>query len=427
MQLRIYNAKIVTKDGIIDGELRTEGDKISYLSPVSTLDYRHWDREIDLKGNLLMPSFKNGHTHSPMTFLRSKAEDMPLNDWLYKQVFPAEAKLTDEDCYWLTRLAVAEYYEGGTTACCEMYGHTQAVAQAFEDTGMYAVIGSGIFDFDGDYDTITSKTEKAIADFKKFSKRVNYSLSMHAQYTCGMQTVKAVREIAQKYKMPVSVHMSETKKEVRDCLEATGVTPVEYFAGNGVFEYGGTAFHCVHLTESDMDIMRKKDIRAVTCPCSNLKLASGIAPLKKIIDKGLVLGIGTDGPASNNALDMFRETYLATVLQKYALEDAVAVKASDMLKRATSGDSFFMQDADGLYVGAVADMTVIDLSAVNMQPASDILSNIVYAGGKQNVIMTIAGGRVVYENGEFCYGEDIERLTAKCREISTRITNEINR
>lgn len=423
MKLRIYNAKILTPHGIINGELRTDGDRIVYLSPVSTLDWQDWDREIDLGGNLLAPSFKNAHTHSPMTFLRSRAEDMPLKDWLYKQVFPAEAKLTDEDCYYFTRLAVAEYYSGGTTYCSEMYGHTEAVAQAFADTGFGSFIGSGIFDFDGGYDDITKRAEELKCKIDKLPRQ-RYALAMHAQYTCGEQTLRAVSDLSEKFSLPVTTHLSETQEEVESCKEKYGLSPVKLLAEKGIFDLGGTGYHCVHLDDEDIKILNNCRVGAVTCPCSNLKLASGIAPLKKLLDAGITLGVGTDGAASNNALDMFRETYLATVLQKYLENDAVAVSAKDIYRAATDGKAFGLENADGLYIGALADMAVIDLNAPNMQPLNDIESNLVYAGGRQNVIMTISGGKVVYEKGEYLYGEDYGALLEKCNAAAERIKNE---
>ena len=424
MQYRFYNARILTPDGIIHGELRTEGDRITRVSPVSTLDYRDWDREIDLGGDLIVPSFKNAHTHSPMTFLRSRAEDMPLKDWLYKQVFPAEAKLTDEDCYYFTRLAVAEYYSGGTTYCCEMYGHTKAVAQAFADTGFGAYIGSGIFDFDGGYDEITKHAEKLKKEIDALP-RVRYALAMHAQYTCGDETLKAVADLSKAFGLSVMTHLSETEDEVASCKEKYGISPVRLLAEKGVFDLGGTGFHCVHVDDEDVRIMKSLNVGAVTCPCSNLKLASGIAPLKKLLDAGLKLGVGTDGAASNNALDMFRETYLVTVLQKYLLGDAAAASAKSVYAAATDGAAFGLEGADGLYVGARADMAVIDLSAPNMQPLNDVANNLVYAGGRHNVKMTVSGGRIVYENGELLYGEDYGALLEKCNAAAERIKSEI--
>ena len=423
MKLRIYNARILTKNGVIEGELRTDGDRISYLSPVSTLDWQDWDREIDLKGNLMIPSFKNSHTHSPMTFLRSRAEDMPLKDWLYKQVFPAEGRLTDEDCYYFTRLAVAEYYAGGTTYCCEMYGHTEAVASAFADTGFGAYIGSGIFDFDGNYDKITKRAVELKSKTDKLP-RVKYALAMHAQYTCGDETLRAVSDLSKEFSLPVLTHLSETAEEVESCRNEHGVSPVRLLAEKGIFDLGGTGFHCVHVDEEDIKIMKKLNVSAVTCPCSNLKLASGIAPIGKLLDAGVSLGIGTDGAASNNALDMFRETYLATVLQKYLSGDAAALSAKKLFDSATDGKICGVEKADGLYVGALADMAVIDMSAPEMQTLGDVRDNLVYAGGKRNVIMTIAGGKVVYEKGEYLYGEDYVALLEKCNSAAKRILDE---
>lgn len=424
MELRFCNALIWDGEKLFHGELRTEGDRISYVSPVSTLDYRNWDREIDCKGNLLMPSFKNGHTHSPMTFLRSFAEDLPLKEWLHEKVFPAEDKLTDEDCYKLTKLAVAEYYSGGTTCCCEMYGHTRAVAKALADSGMAAVVTDGILDFDGTPEEIERKIDSSVEFYKNFPARVRYGLSIHAQYTCSEATLRAVKRAADKYGFPLLAHMSETKGEVESCIGQTGKTPVEYLYGLGLFENGGAGFHCVHVTDREIDLMAENGVAAVTCPCSNLKLASGVAPVAKMAARGVKIGIGTDGAASNNALDMFRETYLASVLQKYRENDAAAFGAEQALRAATSASSFGFCGAEGLKRGAYADMVMIDLGAPNMRPRNDVINNVVYAAGRQNVLMTVSGGRIVYENGVPDVGEDLNALYADCEDIAERIARE---
>lgn len=423
MQLRFFNALIWDGERLFRGELRTEGDRISYVSEVSTLDYRDWDREIDCKGALLMPSFKNGHTHSPMAFLRSYAEDLPLQEWLSDKVFPAEALLTDDDCYALTKLAVAEYYSGGTTYCCEMYGHTRAVAQALADSGMAATVTEGILDFDGTPEYIADKIDESVRYYSNFPARVRYGLSIHAQYTCGDGTLTAVGNAVDKYAMPLFAHVSETAREVESCVRQTGKTPFAYLAGRGLFDFGGAAFHCVHVTADEEDIMAEKGVAAVTCPCSNLKLASGIAPISEMAKRGVRIGIGTDGAASNNALDMFRETYLMTVLQKCATKDAAAVGAEFALKAATRASTYGFGDADKLTRGSYADFVMIDLDAPNMQPGNDVLNDVVYAAGKHNVRMTVSGGRIVYEDGRVDVGEDYDALVAKCRAISRRIAD----
>ena len=423
MKLRLFNAKIWDGEKLFDGELRTEADKISRVSPVSTLDWQDWDREIDCGGNLIMPSFKNGHTHSPMAFLRSHAEDLPLQEWLSEKVFPSEALLTDEDCYDLTKLACAEYFSGGTTYVCEMYGHTRAVAKALADSGVAATVTEGILDFDGSPESIEAKIDDSVKYYKNFPARVRYGISIHAQYTCGEGTLSAVKRAVDKYKMPLFAHVSETKREVISCVEQTGETPLAYLVAKGLFDCGGAAFHCVHVTSEEMDTMARKGIAAVTCPCSNLKLASGIAPLAEMKKRGVNVGIGTDGAASNNALDMFRETYLAAALQKYATGDAAAMNAEFVLKAATRASIYGVDDMDVLVPGAAADFVMIDLGAPNMQPGNDILADVVYAAGKHNVLMTVAGGRIVFESGRADVGEDYDALKERCRAIAKRIAD----
>lgn len=424
MKMRFFNAKIWDGEKLFDGELRVEGDKIARVSPVSTLEWQHWDREIDCGGNLIMPSFKNGHTHSPMAFLRSYAEDLPLQEWLSEKVFPAEALLTDEDCYHLTRLACAEYFAGGTTFVCEMYGHTRAVAKALADSGVAAVVTEGILDFDGSPKFIEDKIDDSVEYYKNFPARVRYGISIHAQYTCGEGTLGAVKRAVDKYKMPLFAHVSETAREVASCKEQTGKAPFEYLAGKGLFDFGGAAFHCVHVTSAEMEIMAQKGVAAVTCPSSNLKLASGIAPLAEMKKRGVKIGIGTDGAASNNALDMFRETYLAAVLQKCSTGDAAAMGAEFVLGAATRASAYGAEGMDALAPGSSADFVLIDLHAPNMQPGNDIVNDVVYAAGKHNVMMTVAGGKVVFENGKADVGTDYDALAERCRAIAKRVADE---
>ncbi len=423
MELRFFNALIWDGEKLFRGELRTEGDRISYISPVSTMDYRDWDREIDCGGNLIMPSFKNGHTHSPMVFLRSYAEDLPLQEWLTDKVFPAEAKLTDDDCYKLTKLAVAEYYSGGTTYCCEMYGHTRAVADAFVDSGIAATVTEGILNFDGTPSQIEKRVDESVEYYSNFPARVRYGLSVHAQYTCSDDTLGAVRNAQRRHWLPLFAHMSETRREVGSCVKQTGMTPIAYLHSKGLFEYGGAGFHCVHATDEEIDIMASSHVAAVTCPCSNLKLASGIAPLAKMKERGVALGIGTDGAASNNALDMFRETYLAAVLQKYATNDAAAMGAQYVLSAATSASVYGFEGADRLARGAYADFVMLDLHAPNMSPGNDVLNDVVYAAGKHNVLMTVSGGKIVFDHGAIDVGEDYEQLRDECAAIARRIAD----
>lgn len=419
-KLRFYNANILSvKDMTISsGELHTCGDKITYAG--NNPPKGEFTREINLCGNLLMPSFKNAHTHSAMTFLRSYADDMPLNDWLFKQVFPMEDKLNPDDVYELTKLAALEYFSGGTTACFDMYFHPDYIEKAAIDTGMRLVLCGAVSggDNQADFDSALTRLEDYMTRFNGKNPLVSFKMGFHAEYTTHISILKAIAELARKHKQPLYTHNSETANEVQGCIDRHGKTPTVLFEELGMFEYGGGGFHCVHMSDEDLEIFKRRGLWVVTNPCSNCKLASGIAPLYKMYNAGINLAIGTDGPASNNALDMFREMYLASVLQKIRENDAAAMPADAVLKMAVSGSALAMglTDCDSLSEGKKADLTVIDLDQPNMQPLNNTVKNVVFAGSKSNVKMTVSDGVIVYENGEFPT-LDKEKIFAKANEI----------
>lgn len=419
-KLRFYNANILSvKDMTISsGELHTCGDTITYVG--SNPPKGDFTREINLCGNLIMPSFKNAHTHSAMTFLRSYADDMSLNDWLFKQVFPMEDKLTPDDIYDLTKLAALEYFSGGTTACFDMYFHPDRVEQCAIDTNMRLVLCGAVSggDNQADYDSALSRLEDYLTRFNGKNPLVSFKMGFHAEYTTHISILKGIAELAKKHKQPVYTHNSETANEVQGCIERHGKTPTALFEELGIYDFGGGGFHCVHMSEEDLEIFKRRGLWAVTNPCSNCKLASGIAPLYKMYNMGINLAIGTDGPASNNALSMFREMYLASVLQKIREEDAAAMPADAVLKMAVSGSALAMglTDCDSIAEGKKADLVVIDLNRPNMQPMNNTVKNIVFAGSDSNVKMTVSNGVIVYEDGEFPT-LDKEKIFAKANEI----------
>lgn len=400
MKLRFYNAKILTMQNaeIIEGELHTDGGKISYIGAENGAG--GFDREINLDGNVIIPGFKNAHTHGAMTFLRSFADDLPLNEWLYNQVFPHEAKLTEEAIYVFTQLANMEYLTSGITSSFDMYFKLDSYAKANVDMGFRTVLCGSINDFGGTVEGIEEEYNK----FNSYNPLISYQLGFHAEYTTKRETLEGMARLSQKYKAPVYTHNSETKSEVEGCKERYGMTPTQLFEKLGMLEYGGGGFHCVWLDERDMEIFRDKKLWAVTNPSSNLKLASGIAPLTAMKRAGITrFAIGTDGAASNNCLDMFREMFLVTALQKVSEEDAAACPAFEVLEMATKGGALAMglDNCDVLSEGKCADFAVIDLRQPNMQPVHNIAKNLVYAGSKQNVRMTVIDGKILYENGKF--------------------------
>lgn len=423
MNIRIYNVQILTmKDGQAPflGEVQIQEDIITYVGELVPVQTVKWDREIDGQGNLLMPGFKNAHTHTAMTFLRSYADDMKLDEWLHQQVFPNEAKLTGEAVYWFTKLGIMEYLTSGITAAYDMYFYVDDGARAAKDCGFRYVFCDSINDFGGTVEGVEKDYLRLNTDEKK---AISHRIGFHAEYTTSKELMQGLSELADQYQAPVSAHCSETRKEVEGCKERYGMSPVATLDSLGMFRHGGTLFHCVHMEEADFEILKKREIYVVTNPASNLKLASGIAPVQRFLKEGIPVAIGTDGAASNNCLDMFREMFLVTGLQKVVCDDPEAVPADEVLKMATVNGALAMglTDCDVLDTGKKADLILIDLTQPNMQPLQNIEKNLVYSGSKQNVKMTMVGGKILYENGEFYLDVPKEIIYARANEIARQI------
>jgi 5-methylthioadenosine/S-adenosylhomocysteine deaminase len=402
-------------------ELWVEGNKIVYVGPYKNPDIT-FDREIDLKGNLIIPGFKNAHAHSGMTFLRSYADDLPLLDWLYQQVFPKEARLKKEYLYYLNFLAILEYLTSGITSVMDMYYFPEEMVRASIDIGFRSVIVSGV---NGDNLESVKNMEDNYLQFNKSHSLVSALIGFHAEYTSSKELINAIAKTADKYNASVYTHNSESKKEVDDCIRRTGLTPTQYLSNLGIFEHGGGCFHCVHLSQEDFEILKQKKIAVVSCPASNCKLASGIALVEKLVNFGIKVALGTDGPASNNALDLFREMYLVTVLQKIANNNAAAMDAVKVLEMSTKVGAGVMglKDCDCLDQGKLADLIIIDLHQPNMQPLNNILKNLVYSGNKQNVKLTMVNGEILYEDGKFNVGIDPEEIYKEANKIKSYITS----
>ena len=432
MNIRLYNARILTMEKgrpIFSGEIWVKNEKIVYVADNTEIQEEweqdfpkiHWDMEIDCKDNLLMPGFKDAHTHSAMTFLRSYVDDLPLEKWLNEKVFPMEAKLSGEDIYHLTRLAILEYLTSGITSIFEMYLTPDTIAQACLDMGMRCVLTSGLNNF-------SSSLEQVEEEYQKWNKKgslISYQLGFHAEYTTSKEILYKLAQLSHKYRAPVYTHLAETKQEVEECKGRYGMTPAVFLDSMGLFEFGGGGFHCVHMTEDDMEVFRRRRLYAITNPASNMKLASGVAPVAEFLRKKIPVAIGTDGPASNNCLDMFREMFLVTGLSKLKENDAASMDALHVLNMATvqGAKAMRLNKCDILAKGKLADIIMIDLHQPNMQPIHNIPKNIVYSGSKSNVCMTMIGGRILYRNGEYNVGDSAENIYAKCDEIVRRLTD----
>ena len=425
MKTLFKNAQILTMidDIIINADLVVDNNLIAYIGKESS-SYGPFDKVIDCNKNLLMPGFKNAHAHSAMVFLRGKADDVTLQDWLFKIVFPREEHLQPSDIYYLNKVAYLEYLSSGITACFDHYFYPLEGAKAAEEMGMRTLLLAT-------YDEKYMRGEGLKTNYHRFNDNkdglVKYAIGFHAEYTTNEELLEGSKEVINDLKCPFFTHIAETKKEVEECVKRHGKTPAKYLYDEGLFKYGGGGFHCIYLTDEEVKIFKENNLYIISCPGSNLKLASGIAPLTYYLNNGINIALGTDGPASNNSLDMFKEMYLAATLQKVTNNDAKSIPAFEILKMATvnAAKAMGLDNADVLAVDKYADIIMIDLHKPNMQPINNIVTNLVYAGSKDNVILTMINGKVLYQNGQYFLKETPEEIYKKAEEVTLRLEKEV--
>lgn len=428
MRTRLYNARILSMESnmdILSGEVWVNDSVIENVIyyPNDEEITVVFDEQIDCMGNLLMPGFKNCHAHGPMTFLRSYADDLPLQEWLNEKIFPAEARLKSDDIYYLMLLAIMEYVKSGITTSFEMYFYPEEIARASIDAGFRTVISGTVF---GTEETKDDAINTLRNDYQKFHNShplVSYRLGFHSEYSCAKGLLSKIAELSREYKAPVYMHNSETEKEVAECIKRHGLTPLELMDSLGMFEYGGAGHHLVYTTDHDREILKNRGIYVVTNPSSNLKLASGIAPVKEYLDMGIRTAIGTDGPASNNNLNFFKEMYLVSVLSKIKSGNAAAISPEQILQMAAVDGAKLLglDDCDCIASGKQADLVLIDLLKPNMQPYNNIVNNIVYSGSIDNVLMTMVAGRILYVDGNFRFSFDPIDIYQRANYIIRRI------
>ena len=425
MKTLFKNARILTMvdENIIEGDLVVLDNRIAYIGQDSS-SYGPFDKVIECDKNLLMPGFKNAHAHSAMVFLRGKADDVKLQDWLFKIVFPREAHLKPSDIYHLNKVAYLEYLSSGITACFDHYFFSLESAKAAEEIGMRTLL---LATYDAQKTSVTDLKK----NYQHFNNQkdglVTYTVGFHAEYTTDDELLKGTKEAIEQIKCPFFTHVAETKKEVEECIARRGKTPAKFLYDEGLFKYGGGCFHGIYLSKEEVEIFKQNNLSIVSCPGSNLKLASGIAPLTYYLKEGINLALGTDGPASNNSLDMFKEMYLEATLQKVINNDPVSIPAFEVLKMATvnAAKAMGLNDADVLEEGKYADIIMIDLHMANMQPLNNIVTNLVYAGSKDNVKLTMINGRILYEDGQYFLKEKEADIYLKAEEITRRLEKEL--
>ena len=409
MKILLKNARILKMDNspILKGDILINGNIIEKID--CKIDEKV-DQEIDCEGNILLPGFKNAHSHTAMTFLRGGGKDLPLQEWLFTYCFPREDKLTPSDVYYASKVGLIEYIQGGITACLDQYFFPLELGRASEEIGFRTVL-------QGTYNSFTSK-EDLIRFYKEKNGLVTYQFGVHAEYTSDDELLINVGEAVKEVKAPFYTHISETEKEVKDCYERHGVSPVKYFADKGLFDYGGGGYHCIYFSDEDIKIFKEKNVAIITCPGSNKYLNDGVCPVQKYFDLGFDVAIGTDGPASNYDLDMFMEMRLIH-------ENNPNIPAYEILKMATRNGSIAMRlnNCDILAEGKLADIIMLDSNLISDK--IDIAQSIVENGMKTSVKMTMIDGKILYMDGKFFLGEEISKMYENCEKVKERINGEI--
>ncbi len=410
---------------ISQGEIVVEDSLITYLGP--RLERKEKDFEEIIKGrdNLIMPGFINTHTHAAMSLFRGYADDMALMDWLNNKIWPAEAKLRKEDIYWGTMLAIAEMLRGGTTCFADMYFHMDEAARACLESGIRASLAQGLTGLDKIKGMAGLKEGSSLVRnwHNKGDGRITVMLGPHAPYTCPPDYLQKVLEKAADLDVPIHIHLAETRAEVKECLSKYGKTPVELMEEIGLLDHRVLAAHCVHLTEKEIEILAEKETAIAHNPGSNLKLGSGTAPVAKLLEKGVPVGLGTDSAASNNNLDMLEEMRLAALLPKGLLENPTVVPAETALKMATinGADALFLSNEVGiLKKGAKADLIMFNLNQPHFYPRHNILAHLVYSARSADINLVMVNGTVLMSDGELLTIDE-ERVFFEAQLRATRL------
>ena len=423
----INGAKVFTSSGNVEkADIYVSGDKI--------VEFHWWcnrDRPdiyakeiIRADGKFATPGLVNAHTHASMTLLRSYSDDKALMDWLQKDIWPVEAKMTHEDIYWGAALAAVEMIKSGTTAFADMYGpNMEEVAKVVEESGLRGSLSRGIIAFaDGD-----KKLAENVELYKNWhgaaDGRITVMFGPHAIYTCPPDFLRKVAAEAQKLGAEVHMHMNETQDEINDCLKNYGKRPFEVVNETGLFDTGALAAHCVHLSDAEIEIIKAKNIRVAHNPGSNMKLASGIAPVTKLLAEGVTVALGTDGASSNNNLDMLEEMRLAALLAKVDTLNPLAVPAAQAIQMATKfgAKALGLKHVGRLEAGCKADIVLWDMSGVDWQPNYNPASLLVYSANSSAADTVIVDGKILMQNREL-KTLDEEKIIAEFTACANRLT-----
>jgi 5-methylthioadenosine/S-adenosylhomocysteine deaminase len=418
----IKNALILNPNNFEDKKqsLLIKDDLIAEIS--DEIDESNVDKIIDAEGKILLPGLINTHTHLSMTLFRGLADDLSLDSWLNDHIWPMEANLNGDYCYIGALLGAVELIKSGTTTFSDMYFYMEDVARAVDDAGIRAVLSYGMIDF-GIAEKREAEIKENLALYNACNGmadgRIKVFFGPHSPYTASEELLIKVRELANEYNIGIHIHVSETQKEINDSLDEKGLRPFEYLEKIGFLGPDVVAAHCVWLSDEEIEIIKKHDVKVSHNPCSNMKLASGVAPVSKLIENGVCVSIGTDGASSNNNLDLIEELKTASLLQKVSTLDPKVLNSDESIEMATikGAEALGLSDEIGsIEVGKKADIILIDTNSANMTPdSSSLSSNVIYSANGSNVDTTICNGKILMENKKLT-ALDEEEIYAKARQ-----------
>ena len=428
----ISNGVILTvnnNDEIInDGALAVKKNKIIDLGKSSDIKNKYEaEKEIDAKSGVIMPGLVNIHTHLAMSIFRGLADDLPLEKWLNEYICLAEDKFVNENfCYWGTKLSLAEMIFSGTTTFCDMYFFEKETGRVAEEAGVRGIIGEGIVSAFGDEDKIfnnkTRLTKDLLKEFKN-SPLISIAIEPHSCYTCSKEILIKSKKFAKENNLLYIIHLAETKKEIDEIKNKFGMPPVEYLDKIGVLDEMTLAAHCVWLNAKDIEILKSRKVKVAHCPESNMKLASGAAPIYELLKENIIIGLGTDGSASNNDLDMFSEMDSAAKLAKVSILNSTAVNAKETVRMATINGSKALgmeNEIGSLEIGKKADIIILNFNKPHLVPVYDYYSHLVYSASGSDVEICIIDGKVIMENRKILTF-DVKETMEKANMIADKI------
>ena len=405
----VRNGTVLTLDAndtaIVNGTVAITKDTITAVGPAQEFSGWSASEVIDAKGGIIMPGLINSHTHAAMTCFRGLADDLPLMTWLNEHIFPAEAKLDEKIVYAGSLLACAEMIMSGTTCFCDMYLFEDAVARAAKEAGMRTVVGEVLYDFDSpNYGSIAKgfKYTRNMIDTWQDDPLINIAVEPHSVYLCAPELLQKAFDLAREFTLPLVIHLAESKSEVAQIKERFDRTPVEHLAELGLLAPNVVACHCVELTNNDIALLKRFDVKVAHNAESNMKLASGVAPIPRLLDEGICVGLGTDGCASNNNLDLFLEMDTVAKLHKAKTLDPTVMDALTVLKMATIGGAQVLgleSFIGSLETGKKADLIMVDTDQPHLTPMYNPVSHMVYAARGSDVTSVIINGTIVMQDG----------------------------